>query len=174
VMSLHSNRTLSKLEAAALRFRLLSVASIPLHPPNVLDFCKKDTHTHTALYLICLKQHNGWALPNLSVVNTLSPLIPNYYLLKPIFHPSHQGPRPAALLCHNPQLLHVGSLCLCPPTSQARTCSFLAMVILTSFESLAWEPQSLASSCPASSFTNYRQLWAGICSILHADVRIPV
>jgi hypothetical protein len=63
------------------------------------------------LYLTCFNQLNGWATSILHLAGTLSPpIFLNYYLLKPIFHPGHPGPRPAALLGHDPQLLHVGCL----------------------------------------------------------------
>ena len=68
---------------------------------GVLGPQMKDTHTHTHTHthpsiLISLKQHNGWALPNLPTANTLfTPIFLNYYLPKPIFHPDHHGPRPA-------------------------------------------------------------------------------
>ena len=50
-------------------------------------------------------------LHNLQVANTLStPIFLNFYLLKLIFHLGCPGPRPAAPLQQDPQLLHVGSL----------------------------------------------------------------
>jgi hypothetical protein len=98
----------------------------------------KGTHTHTHTHthpsiLICHKQFNMWALPNLPAANTLFSLIfPNYYLLKPIFYPGHHGPRPPTLLGHDPQLFHLGSVSVSLSyTSQTKNfSSSLAIVIL--------------------------------------------
>lgn len=59
-------------------------------------------------------------LHNLQVANTLStPIFLNFYLLKLIFHLGCPGPRPAAPLQQDPQLLHVGSLSVLKPDPSA-------------------------------------------------------
>lgn len=55
--------------------------------------------------------HNGWTLPNLLTANLLSPLIfLNYYLLKTYFPSWLHRPRPAALVGHDPGLLHLSNV----------------------------------------------------------------
>lgn len=68
--------------------------------PNVPSYRVKDAQLSI---FVCLKQLNMQVTPNFYGVSTLShPIILNYYLLKPIFHPGHPRPRPAALLGHDP------------------------------------------------------------------------
>ena len=137
---------------------------------NVLDSQRKDTHE--ALFLIFLKQYNDWLFLNLPLASTLSPpIFLNYYLLKPIFHPGHPGPRPAALLGHDPQLLHVGclSVSLCY-TSQAWNFSFPVMVPCSLSVSFPRNPRSPTSvSLLSALFTNQSQLGTGTLRNLQAD-----
>lgn len=66
------------------------VAQVPCYLPQCSGLSNKKA-THTAFYLIYLKQHNGCA-ENFHIANTSPMILLSYYLLKSIFHLCNLGP----------------------------------------------------------------------------------
>jgi hypothetical protein len=145
---------------------------LPTHP-NVLDSQIKDIHTQPSI-LICLKQHNGWALPNLPVANTFSSLLfLNYYLLKSIFYLDHHGHRLIVLMGHDlDSYMLAVSLSLSPTLLSLGPSLFLAMVIQSPCLPIIPLPGKL-KSCPAIShqqlYLSIRANWSR-CVILRTEL----
>lgn len=63
------------------QFALALVVQVPCYPHQCSEVLN-ERHTHAALYLICLKELNGWATPKLPYGQHLPSDIPELLLTK--------------------------------------------------------------------------------------------